>query len=45
MKILITGHKGYIGSALVNKFQNHEVVGMDWAASATAEMFKMPFVI
>ena len=27
--ILITGHKGFIGSNLINKLQEHHIIGID----------------
>ena len=37
MKILVTGDKGFIGSALVKRLQTekHEVVGIDTKAEGT----------
>ena len=50
MKILVTGDKGFIGSALVKRLQTekHEVVGIDTKAEAnilTADLPEVDLVI
>ena len=39
MKILITGHKGFVGKHFVEKYKSHEIVGVDIAEGNDARDF------
>jgi len=45
MKILITGHQGFIGKNLIQKFNNHELYGYEWDPKNLPEVAGFDWVI